>query len=177
MNNATGRVGTVMHTHARTHKHARTHTRAHTHTHTHTHPPTHPHRCKYSKLPLQHVWGIWPRLNLCKQSCSRGNCLLSRCWIGNCLIVYNQANTYSTSCWPHPWITWIENSRANTGAPPTWSGLLPRVWCNWEINLKECNGTTLSSWSPVNSRVAGYWAPLGGTVMLWSGEYLGCREM
>ena len=40
------------------------------------------------------------------------------------------------------------------------------------MNLKECKGTTLSSWSAVRRSMAGYCVSPGGTVMLCSGEYL-----
>lgn len=45
--------------------------------------------------------------------------------------------------------------------------------CNSAMNLRECSGTTLSSWSPVSNSVAGYWAPdCSGSLILCSGEYL-----
>lgn len=35
-------------------------------------------------------------------------------------------------------------------------GNKPILSCSVAINFKECRGTTLSSWSPVNNKVAGY---------------------
>ena len=39
----------------------------------------------------------------------------------------------------------------------TWPGWFPNTCCNVAINLRECRGTTRSSWSAVSSKAAGYW--------------------
>ena len=55
----------------------------------------------------------------------------------------------------------------------TCSSLCPIVYCSSAMYFKEWSGTTRSSWSAVSSKSAGYWTPLSGFLMLWSGEYLG----
>ena len=46
------------------------------------------------------------------------------------------------------------------------------VYCSCEMNLYECRGTTLSSWSAVRSSIAGYCTSPLGTDMLCNGENL-----
>ena len=46
------------------------------------------------------------------------------------------------------------------------------TWCSWAMYLKECRGTTLSSWSAVSNSMDGYCTLPGGTAMLCRGEYL-----
>ena len=63
--------------------------------------------------------------------------------------------------------------RANRGL--IWAELPPSLHWRVAMNLSEWSGTTLSSWSAVSTKMAGYSPELG---MLWSGEYLQsvCKE-
>ena len=57
-------------------------------------------------------------------------------------------------------------------SPLTCFSFLASLCCSSAMNLSECRGTTLSSWSPVISSMAGYCPPLGSSGMLCRGEYL-----
>ena len=59
-----------------------------------------------------------------------------------------------------PWPDLV-SMRMRTGRSP------PCASCIAAAYLKECAGTTRSSWSAVVMRVAGYFAP---ALMLWMGE-------
>lgn len=52
-----------------------------------------------------------------------------------------------------------------------WWGKPPNSCCRVAISLRLCKGTTLSSWSAVSSKVAGYWCSVF-LFTLCKGEYL-----
>lgn len=55
---------------------------------------------------------------------------------------------------PLPWPAFV-SIRICKGL--VWAGLWASLCCISAISLKECRGTTLSSWSAVSKSVAGYW--------------------